>query len=49
MLLVLMLTMAIHVMHESAHAMQSHVTAASDHKFPSKIPTSHQSHYSPLE
>jgi hypothetical protein len=47
--LVLMLTMAIHVMHESAHAMQSHVTVASGYKSPSKIPTSHQSPCSPLE
>jgi len=48
-LLVLMLTMAIHVTHESAHAMQSHVIAANDHKSPSKIPTSYQSPCSPLE
>ena len=44
-LLVLMLTMAIHVTHESAHAMQSHVIATSQHK----IPTSQQSPCTPLE
>jgi hypothetical protein len=49
MLLFLLLTMAIHVMHESAHAMQSHVIATSAHKTPSKNSTSHQSPCSPLE
>lgn len=48
-LLVVMLTATINVVHESAHAMQGHVTAASDQVSPSDISTSHPSPCSPLE
>jgi len=40
-LLVVMLTVTIHCAHESAHAMQSHVTAASDQTSPSNLSASH--------
>jgi hypothetical protein len=48
-LLVVMLTATINVVHESAHAMQSHVTAAHEHASPSERSASHQSPCSPLE
>ena len=48
-LLVVMLTVTINGMHESAHAMQSHVSAASDQTSPSDISESHQCPCTPLE
>jgi hypothetical protein len=44
-----MLTVTITGVHESAHAMQSHVTAPSDQASPSEISASHQCPCAPLE
>jgi hypothetical protein len=48
-LLVLMLTLAINVMHDSAHVMQGHLTTARVHATPSKISTSHHGPCTPFE
>ena len=48
-ILVLMLTVTIDGVHESAHAMQGHVTAAIDPASPSEISSSHQCPCFPLE
>jgi hypothetical protein len=48
-LLVLMLTLAINVMHDSAHALQGHLTTAHDQATPSKISTSHHGPCTPFE
>lgn len=48
-MLLVMLTMTINGVHESAHAMQSHVTTASDQALHSEISASHQCPCAPLE
>ena len=49
MLLVVMLTVTINGVHESAHALQSHVTAAGDQVSPADISASQHSPCSPHE
>jgi len=48
-LLVIMLVVTINGVHESAHAMQSHVIASIDQASPSEISASHQCPCAPLE
>lgn len=48
-LLALMLTLAINVMHDSAHAMQGHLTTAGVQATSSKISTSHHGPCAPFE
>jgi hypothetical protein len=45
----ILLTVTINGVHESAHAMQSHVTVASDQASASEISASHQCPCTPLE
>jgi len=48
-ILLVMVTITVCGVHESAHAMQSHVSAAGDQTSPSDISESHQCPCSPLE